>query len=181
MEKKSKKPIIIMIVTSVIIIALGMICGVAVYSDLIDQMVPGESGIYVDGTDVSGLVNSFGQMGALVLSTLVVCAALLAVLVQWLTYFIVRLIKKAIDRKRNPPMQYHYPPYPPYDPNYQPPYPPYPPYDPNYRPPYPYEPSAKAPEVSNNTTGEKTDRDFIKTNFEPSGKSPDIVNRTGEE
>ncbi len=101
MEKRSKKPIVIMIVSSVIILILGFICGVAVYAQLTAQIAANSSSLVIEGTDVSGILGMAGNAGALVLSVLIVGASLVAVLLQWLVYGIVLLIKKAYANDNN--------------------------------------------------------------------------------
>ena len=88
MEMKSKKTILIMIITSAIILILGFICSVAVYSQLTAQ-----SSLVIDGTDVSGILGMAGNAGSLVLSVLIFGASFVAVLLQWLCYGIVLIIK----------------------------------------------------------------------------------------
>ena len=101
MEKKSKKPIVIMIVTSVIILILGFICGIAVYAQITAQIASNSSEMIIDGTDVSGILGMAGNAGALVLSVLIVGASLAAVLLQWLVYGIVLLIKGVYAKNNN--------------------------------------------------------------------------------
>ncbi|MBQ2151915.1 MAG: hypothetical protein II440_00535 [Clostridia bacterium] len=94
MQDKNKTTIIIMVVISLFIAALGFICGVLVYSQLTAQIAANGSGeLIVEGYDIAGLINSAGQAGALVLSVMIVAASLAAILLQWLGYALVKLIK----------------------------------------------------------------------------------------
>ena len=93
MEMKSKKTIFIMIITSAIILILGFICSVAVYSQLTAQIASNSSSLVIDGTDVSGILGMAGNAGSLVLSVLIFGASFVAVLLQWLCYGIVLIIK----------------------------------------------------------------------------------------
>jgi len=96
-KKHTKK---IMAILSVIIIILGMACATGVYYELSNQISSQTSGLYIDGTDVSGIIGIMGKAGALVLSVLIVLASFLAVGLQWLTYYIVNLIKQVIKNKQ---------------------------------------------------------------------------------
>lgn len=103
MAKKRKNPVMIMAIVSVIIIVLGIACGVGVYYDCTNQLSDLDSGIYVDGADFSGLIYVLGQAGAFVISALIVAAGFLVVLIQWAVYFIVKLIKNMIEKKKGSP------------------------------------------------------------------------------
>ena len=82
-----------MIITSAIILILGFICSVAVYSQLTAQIASNSSSLVIDGTDVSGILGMAGNAGSLVLSVLIFGASFVAVLLQWLCYGIVLIIK----------------------------------------------------------------------------------------
>ena len=83
-----------MIVISVFIAAMGFICGIVVYSQLTSQIAANSSGdLVVEGVDLSGMISMAGNAGALVISALIVAASLVAVLLQWLGYGLVKLIQ----------------------------------------------------------------------------------------
>lgn len=105
MEKKGSKPIVIMLVISAIILILGFMCGVGVYYQLTEQIATNNSGVFIDGTDVSGVLGMVGNAGALVISVLIVGVSLVAVLVQWLGYALVKLIKGIYNKNKQTPPQ----------------------------------------------------------------------------
>lgn len=105
MEKKSSKPIVIMIAVSAVILILGFLCGVGVYSQLTAQIASNSGELIINGADVSGIVGMAGNAGALVLSALIVGASFVAVLIQWLGYGLVKLIKGVYDKNNQTPPQ----------------------------------------------------------------------------
>ncbi|MBQ3692919.1 MAG: hypothetical protein II931_06350 [Clostridia bacterium] len=103
MENKKKHTVTIMLVISLIVIILGLMCGVSVYYELSNQIAEGSSGgVYIDGSDYSEVVGLVGQAGSFVLSAMIVFASFFAVGVQWIVYFIVKLIKNYIAKKNEP-------------------------------------------------------------------------------
>ena len=108
MENKKKHTVTIMLVISLIVIILGLMCGVSVYYELSNQIAEGSSGgVYIDGSDYSEVVGLVGQAGSFVLSAMIVFASFFAVGVQWIVYFIVKLIKNYIAKKNQPQMYVH--------------------------------------------------------------------------
>lgn len=102
---KNKNTVTIMLVISLIVIVLGLICGVSVYYEVTSRVAASSgSGVYIDGSDFSGLVDLLGQAGAFILSAVIVGASFFAVGMQWVLYFIVKLIKKQLAKKNQPQM-----------------------------------------------------------------------------
>ena len=101
MQSKNKTTIIVMIVISVFIAAMGFICGIVVYSQITSQITATSGDLVVEGFDVSGMISSAGNAGALIISALIVAASLAAVLLQWLSYALVKLIKGVYKNQNN--------------------------------------------------------------------------------
>lgn len=99
-NEKKKHTKRVMAILSVIIIVLGMTAATGVYYELSNQINSQSSGLYIDGSDVSGIVALIGNAGVLVISVLIVLASFFAVGLQWLSYFVVNLIKEAINGKK---------------------------------------------------------------------------------
>ena len=96
-KKHTKK---IMAITSVIIIVLGMVAATGVYYELTNQIYSQANGVIFDGSAYSKLIAMIGNAGVLVISVLIVLASFFAVGLQWLTYFLVYVIKEAANRKK---------------------------------------------------------------------------------
>ena len=102
---KKKNSVTIMLVISLIVIVLGFICGVCVYYEVTSQVAASsglDGGLYIDGSDFSGLVDLLGQAGAFILSAVIVGASFFAVGIQWFIYFIVKLIKNHLAKNNQP-------------------------------------------------------------------------------
>ncbi len=94
MQKKSKKPLLIMAAVSVIILILGFLCGIAVYSQIAAQVNAGTNNVIIDGTDISALLNVAGNAGAFVMGVIIFGISLVTIAVQWGIYGLVILIQK---------------------------------------------------------------------------------------
>ena len=106
-NKKNKNPVTIMLVISLIVIVLGLTCGVAVYYELSNQIAAQSGGgLYIDGADFSGIVELVGQAGAFVLSALIIFASFFAVAIQWITYFIIKAIRNHSAKKNQQQQMY---------------------------------------------------------------------------
>lgn len=86
-----------MIVMSVIIIILGIISAVALYSGVSSEIAKssGEE-LIVQGTDIAAIAGKAGNAGAAVLSGIVVAASFVLVVLQWLSYAVILIVKKLI-------------------------------------------------------------------------------------
>ncbi|MBQ5566208.1 MAG: hypothetical protein IIT42_05165 [Clostridia bacterium] len=102
MENLNHKKIIkIMAVISIIIMVLGFVCGIVVYYEISSQITPAEGGIYIDGTDVSGLIAFLGKAGLLIISAAAVVISGCIVMVQWLIYGVIRLIISIVKNSKS--------------------------------------------------------------------------------
>ena len=70
MQKKSKKPLLIMTAVSVMILIFGFLASVAVYTQLTSQITLDSNAVTVDGTDFSGILSVIGSAGAFVIGAL---------------------------------------------------------------------------------------------------------------
>ena len=89
----------ILIIVSVIIIVLGIITGIGV-SNSIDNSIPKE-GIYVDGSDFSGIVQIAGIMGSKIIGTLIVFGSFVIDAFIWLIYGFIILIINIVEKIKN--------------------------------------------------------------------------------
>ncbi len=105
MQKKSKKPLLIMTAVSVMILIFGFLASVAVYTQLTSQITLDSNAVTVDGTDFSGILSVIGSAGAFVIGALFAAVSIIVILIQWLIFGIVILIKslgqKASEKKIN--------------------------------------------------------------------------------
>ena len=98
MEGTTKSKVIpTMAIISVIIIVLGIICSIAFYSVISAEIAQGaDAELYVEGTNVAAAANKAGNLGAAVLSGLIVAVSFVLVVLQWMGYLVVKLIKSAM-------------------------------------------------------------------------------------
>ncbi len=89
----------ILIIISIIIIVLGIITGIGV-SNSIDNSIPKE-GIYVDGSDFSGIVQIAGIMGSNIIGTLIVFGSFVIDAFIWLIYGFIILVINMVKKIRN--------------------------------------------------------------------------------
>ena len=96
MEQKKSKVVPVMIVISVIIIILGILCAVGFYSAVSAEIAKGSgSELIFEGVDAAALAQKAGNAGAAVLSGLIAAASFLIVLVQWIVFAVVKIIRAA--------------------------------------------------------------------------------------
>ena len=93
MNKNIKK---ILVIISIIIIILGIISGISLSNDIINNT---NNSLYVDGTDLSSIVELTSFMGAKVLGFVIVICSILLDIVIWIVYGIIILILKLIRKK----------------------------------------------------------------------------------
>ncbi len=91
MNKKIKK---VLIIISIIIIIFGIISGLSVSNELVNST--NNNNIYIDGTDVSGIVEITTFMGAKILGFVIVVYSLLLDVAIWIVYWIIILIIKIV-------------------------------------------------------------------------------------
>ena len=96
---KKSKAIPVMIIISLIIIVLSVVCSVAVYQTLIDQIGHGSGeSLVVEGVDIVPIVGGAGKAGAAVVSGVIAAIGFAAVALQWIVYAIVRLVKSSVQK-----------------------------------------------------------------------------------
>ena len=88
-----------MILISIIILILGIISGINVSNELVNNS--NTNNIYVDGTDFSGMAELGGFFGSKILGIVIIFYSILIDIVIWLIYGIIIFILKMIDRLRN--------------------------------------------------------------------------------
>lgn len=91
MNKKIKK---VLTIISIIIIIFGIISGLSVSNEL--ENSTNNNNIYIDGTDVSGIVEITSFMGAKILGFVIVVYSLLLDVAIWIVYWIIILIIKIV-------------------------------------------------------------------------------------
>ena len=96
-NKKFVKKILILI--SIIILILGIISGINVSNELVNNS--NTNNIYVDGTDFSGMAELGVFFGSKILGIVIIFYSILIDIVIWLIYGIIIFILKMIDRLRN--------------------------------------------------------------------------------
>ncbi len=87
----------ILIIISVVIMIVGIITGLLVSSELINNGMPKEN-IYVDGTDFTALSEAFTYMGSTILGIIVGIYFAIIILIIWAIYGIILLIIKIINK-----------------------------------------------------------------------------------
>lgn len=95
MKKNIRKGLAII---SVIVIVLGIVCGIGVANDILN-LVSSNNSIYIDGSDVTGisqLSQLFGMFGATILGVMVAFCGFGIVAVIWAAYIVVALLIKLI-------------------------------------------------------------------------------------
>ncbi len=101
-EQKKSKVIPTMAVISVLIIVLGILCAVGFYSGVSAEIAKGSGETLVfEGIDMAAIAGKAGNAGAAVLSGLIVCASFLIVIVQWVLFAVVKIIKSAVKSASN--------------------------------------------------------------------------------
>ncbi len=103
----------ILTIVSILVIVIGIILGIIVSNVPIDFSNNEKSlestnkldnGIYVDGTDVSGIVSASESLGSEILKTVIVFAIIsgsfFIVIVIWIVYGIYILISKAMNKAK---------------------------------------------------------------------------------
>ena len=88
-----------MILISIIILILGIISGINVSNELVNNS--NTNNIYVDGTDFSGMAELGVFFGSKILGIVIIFYSILIDIVIWLIYGIIIFILKMIDRLRN--------------------------------------------------------------------------------
>ena len=88
-----------MILISIIILILGIISGINVSNELVNNS--NTNNIYVDGTDFSGMAELGVFFGSKILGIAIIFYSILIDIVIWLIYGIIIFILKMIDRLRN--------------------------------------------------------------------------------
>ena len=88
-----------MILISIIILILGIILGINVSNELVNNS--NTNNIYVDGTDFSGMAELGVFFGSKILGIVIIFYSILIDIVIWLIYGIIIFILKMIDRLRN--------------------------------------------------------------------------------
>lgn len=102
---KMKKNIVkALAVVSVIIIVLGIVCGIGVSNDLLN-VVSGFGNIYADGSDVTEIAQLFGSFGAMVLGFLVALCGFAIVLIIWVVYAVFILAAKLYNHYKQKDFQ----------------------------------------------------------------------------
>ena len=91
-----------MVIISLIIVVLGFVCAVGLYSGLTSEIAKGaDSELVLQGYDIVDISEKAGKAGALVLSVLTVLASFALVAVQWISFAIVKAIKGVVSKNNN--------------------------------------------------------------------------------
>lgn len=91
-----KKTIKILIIISVLIILLGLIVGWGV-SNTIVKLIPTDE-IIIDGTNVQGIIDLFGNIGARVIGLGIIVGSIFIDICIWGFYGIIILIKEILNK-----------------------------------------------------------------------------------
>ena len=102
MEKKKKNNgIVPMVIISILIIVLGIIGAVALYSDLTSEIARNAGAqFFIDSFDIVAISGKAGNAGAAVISALIVVVSIILVIIQWIGYGITRAIKKLLSNDK---------------------------------------------------------------------------------
>ena len=92
----TKKVQKVLIAISIVILALGIILGIS-SSNIIVNSIPTEE-INVDGTNMQGVVDVLGNIGARMLGFAIICYSIFVDTMIWIIYVVVILIKKIINK-----------------------------------------------------------------------------------
>lgn len=93
-----KKVLIAMAILSLIIIIMGIVNGLGVYTEISNQVADTDN-VYIDGSDFTGLCQFFGSSVAVVVCVLIIAGSIGIVAVQWCIYGIIMLVLYLIHRQ----------------------------------------------------------------------------------
>ena len=93
-----KKVLIVMAILSLVIIIIGIVDGISVYTEITNQVANTDK-IYIDGSDFSDLFQFFGSSVAIIICCLIIAVSIGIVAVQWGIYGIIMLVLYLINRQ----------------------------------------------------------------------------------